>query len=229
MSDYGLFSQCPHCEKVYREIARHWKQSSCDYPQLSKEQREIITGSLMGDGHLDKRNKNPIVKWTMTSKEYLKYLSKEKFPLLSLEVNQMSKEKQHHSEMFGLWTRALPELKDFNYWYQGKNNKIFPKDISLTPKAFKHWYVQDGNFYHNSIKITCCKEIENTDKLNKIFSGSEIPNPYKFDKRKTTFDGKQFPLMDICWNTTQTAKIFGMIGEPLPGFEYKWGSYTIDR
>jgi hypothetical protein len=243
MSDYGLFSKCPSCGQLYNEIARHWKQSQCDYPSLTYKQKQIITGSLMGDGHLNKRNKTPILKLTMIKKEYLEYIDKV-FEKLSCGVKDhktaleacndkssrgFDASVENYNDQYIWYTRAIPELKEYTHWYQGKDNKVWPKNIQLTPTIFKHWYVQDGNFRDNSITISLCKEYDQTNKIKHIFDNSPIPKPDRHDKTKyiekeTEKERKQY---NIVWNVTKSQEIFDMIPKSLPGFEYKWPNNSI--
>jgi len=239
MSDYGLFTKCPSCGKLYNEIARHWKQTQCDYPELTDRQKQIITGSLMGDGNLNKRNKTPILKLVMINKDYLEYID-DIFEKVSCGVKKHKTDLQSYNEKVSrgfktslenyndqyIWyTRAIPELKEYTNWYKGKDNKIWPKDVKLTPTTFKHWYVQDGHFKNNTtICISLSKEFDYSDKIKEMFNNSVMPNPDRHDKTiyKEKYTGKQRKQYNIVWNYSKSKEIFDIIPNNPPGFEHKW-------
>lgn len=53
----------------------HWYQSSsCDFPELTPKQQEIITGVLMGDGTISTPGANPLLSVVMITEEYLNYV-----------------------------------------------------------------------------------------------------------------------------------------------------------
>lgn len=235
---YGLFTKCHKCGQLFDQIARHWKMSDCEYPKLTNNQKEIVKGSLMGDGHLAKRDKNPHLKLSMINKEYLEYINKT-FGVLSCGVKhhktakEVAKDKQNrgfdtkkenYSDLYIWYSRSIPEFKEFNFWYKGKNNKTWPKEINITPTLFKHWYVQDGHKKNNSISISLSKEYGNKEKITNYFKDSKFPCPDRHDmlEYKEKHTGKTRKSYNIAWNSRKTEEIFEIIPKPLPGFEYKW-------
>jgi len=71
--------------------------------------------------------------------------------------------------------------------------------------------------------IACAKEGSNEDKIRKIFSRSGHPVSrvyhYERDGRKDDFQ--------LHFNASETEDLFEYMGEPVPGFEYKWPNENV--
>jgi len=113
-------------------------------------------------------------------------------------------------------TRTHPKLNQFRDWYDDENNKRFPLDtISLSPLVLKIWYVCDGYLNTSNPKPRArISSINESDRIEKIAewiteeTGIEV-NTSKNRER-------------ILFNTRRTQKFFEYVGDPLPGFVYKW-------
>lgn len=232
--------QCPNCGNKYKNIGSHWRQSSCEYKELSTVEEDIIIGLLMGDGSLDKCNKSPRLEVSMISKKYLNYLHK-KFGILSAGVkfkqsaSKSAKEnrdrgfssnakEENYSDLYRWRTITHPELEKFNDWYT-ESGKVWPEDIKLTPTVLKHWYCGDGcyknNNYDKFIQISMSNEYKNTEKVDKYFENSSLPKPNKYE----TWERKDGSIKcDAKFTVEDSKKLWKYMGDPLPDFEYKWPS-----
>jgi len=209
-------TECPSCGNSFQQVSIHISKSDCEYPSLSKQQKDIVTGVLMGDGHImcgDSENSNSSLCVRNINKEYLLYLD-EIFPFYGLGVDE-ERVIDGSGNILWCWrTRRSPEFNEFRNWYSSCK-KIFPKSIKLSPTILKHWYVCDGsydNYGSNArghLQIAICNEIENKEKIKSYFDGlvSDVP---------------RFTEKDVRFTADSTEMLHKYMGEPLPGFEYKW-------
>lgn len=193
----------------------------------------------MGDGSVDDKNdsrRNPRLRAAMTTKEYLKYL-RDKFPKTSkdLTVHQTDEQlaKRNHKNSFlqssnaedyktqYKWqTISHPEISQYEEWYSS-GEKVWP-EVKLTPTTLKHWYVCDGSFNNNEhrfyVELHCSNERKNKEKIERMFdcAGLEVSR-WRDDKQ----DSGRYKTSAIL-NNKESEDFFDYIGEPLPGFEYKW-------
>jgi len=224
---------CTQCGGEYDVVALHWSQSSdCSHPLLSDYQREIITGILMGDGSIiNEGNRNPHLKCDMVTKKYLEYVDKE-FGMFGKGVSsgiteekrsekesteKNIKTKKNYGDVYRWRSMSHPELQEFVDWYS-TGEKVWPETIELTPTTLKHWYCGDGcwNNYgsNNYIKISMSNEVENTNKVDQLFENVGLPSPSNYNISENHCDAE--------FTVNQSHKLWQYMGEPLPGFEYKW-------
>lgn len=232
---------CPSCGKNFERIGQHWSMSSsCEYPELTANQKDIITGVLMSDGYIDhgRNEENPRLAVKMITPDYLYYLDKE-FPALGtgvklcLTAEESAKQNrktgfstnaksENYSDVYRWQTRGHPELQEFSDWYSS-GEKVWPENIGLTPTVLKHWYCGDGYWNNNSsqnhIKICMANEVENIEKVNKIFKSAGLPTPSNYN----IHERKNGSLNCSAYFTIEQSKeLWNYMGSPLPGFEYKW-------
>jgi len=225
---------CSQCGTEYQIIASHWSRGSCEYPSFTDHQREIITGLLMGDGSINRRNnKNPRIQCNMISPNYLKYIDGE-FGVFGNGVSlaktaeenakhsrnsgfRPNAKKENYSDVYRWQSMSHPELQKFADWYS-TGKKVWPSDIELTPTVLKHWYCGDGHWNNsetnNYIVISMANEVENTDKVNKMFENVGLPSPNNYNTSGIK--------CDAVFTAEQSKELWEYMGEPLPDFEYKW-------
>jgi len=229
---------CPECGKKYKSLGQHWHHSPDHRPSFTDHQREIITGLMMGDGCINKGSNNPILQVNMTSPNYLEHLDEQfgclatgvKFRTTAAENAKVARDgglrpnakAENYSDQYIFRSRSLPELEEFADWYK-TGKKMWPEDIELTPTVLKHWYCGDGNWnnsrYKSYIRIGMSNEIDNTDKVDKIFTNAGLPAPSNYDiyERKS---GGQIGVAEF--TVEQSKQLWEYMGNPLPDFEYKW-------
>jgi len=214
-----------HCGEEFSRIGTHWRFNPDHRPSISDEQKDIITGLLMGDGYIDTRHSNPYIVLNMISPKYLEYID-EIFGSLGKGVNldKTAEEcaelnggvKKNYSDLYTWRSCSHPELSNWSDWYVD-GDKVWPEEIDLTPTVLKHWYAGDGhlNKSHNGIELTVTNERGNKSKVQNYFKKSDLPvgGWYENPNRKET---------RIYWNGEDRDILFDYMNEPLPGFEYKW-------
>ncbi len=218
---------CDCCGNEYERIASHWAHKQSHKPSLTQKQKEIVTGLLLGDGWLNRGNKNPFVGIETVSDQYLEYIS-DQFGILGMDVfeyrsaeenanrnkNIESTDKaENYSDTYRWRSRTHPELQKWADWYS-TGEKVWPEGIELTPTVLKHWYCGDGNWNNsnsnNYIRISTSNEIENKNKINKMFNEVGLAIPSNFDGINMEF------------TVEQSKELWEYMGKPLPDFEYKW-------
>lgn len=220
---------CAHCGESFKKLSLHWYHKPDHRSNFSKEDEEIITGILMGDGYIDRGDGeiNPKLFVEMVTKEYLDWLDN-KLGVMSCGVS-LSRTAEENSKrgVFGdsssdfqdtykLNTRRHPQIKKFADWYSS-GEKVFPDKVSLTPTVLKHWYVCDGYYrnteYHNSIEIGLSNESENRDKINNYFSEVGLPKPAWDDHGNA---------VKIRFTNEESEELFNYMDNAVVGFSYKF-------
>jgi len=221
-------TECPSCGSSFTNASNHWEQSSsCDFPEFTEKQKEIVTGVLMGDGSVSKPGRNPQLIVAMINKEYLKHISSKLSPYgnkvkLSRTAEQSAKrmrergfrpnaKEENYSDVYRMNSRTTPELNEFLEWYESGNKK-FPKDIKMTPTVLKHWFVCDGTYVTDGgkdrIEISAVNEEGRYD---------NIVSSLKHVGLNAKVSGNT-----IYFSNSETDSVFQYMGEPVPGFKRKW-------
>jgi hypothetical protein len=230
---------CPKCGDEFKSLGHHWRYNDDHRPPLSDKQVEILIGIVMGDATVHRpKGKNAHISCEMTNVEYLEYVSS-KFPVMSQGVKlkhtpeecanrarnsgfRPNAKKENYSAMYRWSCKAHPDIEKFRGWYNS-GTKVWPDTVSLTPTVLKHWYCCDGNLEvrgsNISLSIGLSNEADNKNKINTMFEISGLPKPSWNDY----VDKEGYRNAQIYFNVDDGKRLLSYMGEPLPGFEYKWG------
>lgn len=238
MRELGKFP-CPECDEYISSIGHHWGKSPSCRPEIKDKQHEVITGLLMGDGSLNTHNGEPYLQVGMISESYLHYLDECVFPAIGRGVNLYKTAKEsaeslsesklpgsgnvdNYNDIYFWRTSNHHELRRYECWYNS-GNKVWPKNIDLTPVTLKHWYCGDGNYNthgtNRRISIAMANERENTDKVDEMFKRASLPQPNNYYTYQRDSGGY---VCQAQFTVEQSQELFDYMGEPLPDFEYKW-------
>lgn len=162
--------QCPTCDKWFQRLSQHWRKLPNHRPQFTDKQRQIIIGSLLGDGNYH-TNKNTFMWQSMITRPYLEWLQNEFGAFANTIIHAHTPEEKatrdrkrnfnphatakNYSHYFTLQLRPHPKLKmclDWGYTESGVDYH-FPDDITLTPLILKIWYVSDGGLHYSNGKF----------------------------------------------------------------------------
>lgn len=239
---------CEQCGNDYERIGHHWVQSSsCDHPALDQLTKDILIGSLMGDGAIrgkNSKNQNMSVGWS--SEEQCSWLD-EQFGWLSTGVSlgetaaaaaerlggtdikgyELSSDPEDYSDAYLVQTRAHPFITRMTTrWYgdSGYEKKEWPDDIHLSQTVLLLWYVGDGHYADKNanrrIKITLDNEEGNEEKINAYFNRVGQPEPSRWGKSGS---------YAAVWSVKESKSLFEYMNQsPLMddgvpgGFEYKF-------
>lgn len=230
---------CPECGTEYKSLGGHWRYNPDHRKEFNDYQIEVITGVLMGDGNIDSlTSKNPRLRVTSVNRKYLEYLdSILGIHSLGIELKSTAEEsakrnrqtnfspdadKSDYSDIYELRTRNSPNLKEFSEWYS-TGEKIWP-EVSLTPEILKHLYCCDGSLGKSSgqVHISCSNEIDNKEIVEDMFS-SEGLNVDNWNDKVRDVNGYEGTIStSLVINKSNVGEFFNYIGDPIPGFEYKW-------
>lgn len=203
--------ECSSCGNYYVKIGKHKSQSTCDYNSLTERDENIIKGIVLSDGHIARRNDNMYLDLTMKNERFLHWLSDQ----LSLVCRVKSKDKYYR-----LTTLSHPSMSKFN-WMEDNNKKKFPDELSLNSTIVKMWYCGDGGLQwskHSAnglASISCQAQIHREDYLVKLFDDIGL-NP--------TINGPA-----LLFSVGDTNKLLDIMGDPPPGFEYKWENSSREQ
>jgi hypothetical protein len=224
--------ECPDCGGEYQQLAHHWRQSPCDQPSITSEQAEIITGVLMGDGTIVNKDsdRDPQIAVRSVESNFLEHLN-ESLGYLTCGIHERDSEtvetehglawydehdiEPNFQDQYTLYGRSHPGLEQWAEWYSG-GSKSFPTDLDLTPTVIKYWFVGDGTVQRKQrddfprIQITSKNEKDRLGWLCSLFDNYGL-NPTPYSDR-------------IDFTPTESRRLYGLMGDPVPGFEYKWPS-----
>jgi len=119
--------------------------------RLTKVQKQILIGKMLGDGSsLKKRPNHVVFGHSLKDEEYVDYCAKILKPIIAskrmLTSGYGSKIKTYRTKNM----RTIQTL--FSNWYQNKINKQIPNSIisDLTPISLAFWYMDDGSLAHSN-------------------------------------------------------------------------------
>ena len=144
-----------------------WELSKWSIP---KKVWEIITGELLGDGHISYYPLKSRMEFTFSSKAlcYINYLKFNALAFICTKSNPIPwpNPKISGKEPTQYWfgTKRLIEISQLHdIWYKKVNGKFIKKlpfniEELLTPIGLAHWIMGDGYFENNTVKICTDKE-----------------------------------------------------------------------
>jgi hypothetical protein len=219
--------QCPFCREWYSQVSNHWTKSSmCDHPPITYRKVQIIKGLVLGDGSLNYQSKNIGVVITNTNLTFMEWLKTEMGWLVG-RLEKMKNVAQGFDvdpdyHMYQMSTRKHPQFSPFVSWYDDDEGFTFPQNISLSPMLLKMWYVSDGSLQHSgnsdmaSVKISINHDSDVRERVKKAF-------------REVSFDVSSRSNQEFALGIEDSQRFLNFIGDPVPGYEYKWENRDYDR
>lgn len=112
-----------------------------DTVKLSKSNKEILIGNLLGDGSVLKKKLRAFYSHTDKHYEYLEWLANE-FEKDGISFSPI------YSNTRGDWALQSHTYRVFNEYresfYVGRK-RIVPENVKLTPIILRQWYISDGS------------------------------------------------------------------------------------
>ena len=124
--------------KLNYKLRRTWPDD------FTQEQKEVLVGSLLGDGMISNHDAFRI-KQCGYRREYIEYMSELFSPYMTgniYDCTAMLNGKAHVAST--CYTHKAPRFAALRKKWYPNNTKIVPRDIRLTPLMCAHWHVQDG-------------------------------------------------------------------------------------
>lgn len=145
---------CPSCYECLRIKGILKKIDKPELPKdLTKLQKEILQGLMLGDGCLYKNKKSSyphlIIDRSLKDKDYLleNYSFFKKFcSTPPREYTRIKKSKEYKGISFAT-RRAHAFDNIYNTWYP-ENIKVVPNNLELTPISAAIWFCDDGHIRH---------------------------------------------------------------------------------
>jgi hypothetical protein len=193
---------------------------------FTERQREIIVGTLLGDGHLETRTQGRTymlkIEHGYSQKTYVDWLYQE---LLSMTLSrpkvkfQMVRGKMYQKYWFNSVTTG--SLRFYGQQFYEQKKKVVPQQIGkwLTPLGLAVWFMDDGSIKSKEcsarIMNTQCYDETSLDRLISTFS-----TRYNIVARKRQQrEGQQLYIP-----ASETGKLKEIIGQyVLPSMQYKLG------
>ena len=120
---------------------------------LTQEQREIIVGKILGDGHLETMNGGKTYRLKIEQSAYQKDYVYWMYEIFKSWIHQEPKLKiknKNDKQFFSYWfnTYASGQLRFYGQQFYPNGKKVIPKIIKklLTPRVLAIWFMDDGSF-----------------------------------------------------------------------------------
>jgi len=230
----GDRERCPCCGNWYQRIGSHWSRSSCEYPPISNYKMELLKGMMLGDGSVNFGSRHSCFGIGMTNVTFLKWLQTELGWLSGTLSMQRTATEQAQSvrdgfgcdtdesnclDCYQFFTKSHPQFEKFGQWYD-TDEIVFPENLSVSPTVLKIWYVSDGTFdwgteHTTQVQFDSTNESERPDAI----IGALEEHGFTVGQSGSTFRV----------STSDTEDFFELIGDPVPGFEYKWQYQDRER
>lgn len=165
---------CKGCGEDFSELASHLRYNDCEWPEISNNQRDILLGSILGDGSVDWSGKNRRILIRNTNRDYLVEVS-EKLGPLSHSITK--EERDNRKDIYSLNTISHPEIESIvSDLYSGKE-KVFTF-FEPSPTVIRHWYYQDGSYHEGRCRIQMVNFSKFEKEITRFFKTSGIGEPY---------------------------------------------------
>lgn len=194
--------------------------------KLSKRQREILVGTLLGDGHLETQNGGRTyrlkIEHSLKQQFYVSWLHEQfQFWVRTTPKNKVKFVQGKQVLNYGFQTLSVAQFRFYGFQFYGSSRKVIPKRVArwLTPLAVAVWFMDDGSYkskqHHSLILNTHCYSRSELNKLIDIFD------------KKWDIEANLRPQKDglqLMFNGPNAVKLKKLI-EPfvLPEFSYKFG------
>ena len=187
---------------------------TCSEVEMSGRQKEIVTGLLLGDASITvSKGRKPQFSIEVVEEQFIEWVDSE-LGIFSTG-NIIERKFDNKKNTYKVSSRRLNQLDEYRDWYSS-GSKRFPKDLTLNPLILKLWYCTDGGKSVDDrwtkkeyARIASKNECDRKEFILSLFE--ELPFDANWnDKYRFTFGRKE------------SYEFWEYIGEPLPGYEYKW-------
>jgi hypothetical protein len=229
---------CPECSEEFERLGLHWWHGSCPYPEIAPADDEMFRGLLMGDGSIPNPSggDNCVFRLSMTNRRFLDWFD-DRMGVLTTGVSMKKTaselasnnretgfspraDERNYHDMHSVWTRTNPYFDRLRQEWYTSGDKRFPDGLELTPRITKFWYASDGyldvgRWGRPRIEIKASNERDRAEFLVSLFKVRGFDPTYKRQELRFTCD--------------DTERLVNWMGDPPPGFEYKWAIESRER
>lgn len=202
--------------------------------EFSKKEKSVLYGSLLGDGHLQRRGPSPTARFSETHcLEQFSYLQWKTDQLLRLNAKcsifKPDKSSFSKSNMCRMHTSILPCLEGIRQKFYNEKVKTISKEIleELDPLALAIWYQDDGyrepNGYHSELSTSSFSIEENNLFVHYFKENWNINCTIVFK----TVKGKKHPA--LYFQSKEANRLLTIIEPHMHSvFRYKWFNHRKD-
>jgi len=155
------------------------KCSRYDKLEITEEQRQVILGSILGDGYIGIDSKiakaaRMAIKHSIKQKKYVEY----KYSILENLCKKLTIDKRRDErfinpdyEMVSFRTMSHPIFTEYmNKFYKNRKKRIHEEIFSISGLGLAIWFMDDGYLDHKTVKFaTNCFTIEDLETIQKMF------------------------------------------------------------
>lgn len=189
---------------------------------LTKRQREILIGSVLGDAHLEKNGRYTRLRVDHSEKHkvYIFWLAHEFLPF-SLDPRRIVQKDKRNGKIYSRWhfsTQSMPMFNEFRALFYTRQRKRISSVLTtlMTPLSLAIWYMDDGFRRRDSKGFYLCTS---------SFLESEQRKLQKLLKITFALDSKIHHQHDLgrIFIPSASADRFNQLVKPyiLPVFQYK--------
>ena len=136
--------------------SRHLEKKKAEL-KLNTSQKEIVIGTMLGDGHLETQNSGRTyrlkIEHSLKQKEYVDWLHKhfadfvETPPRSRVRNVDFGQKGKGVYELYGFQTLSIGSWRFYAQQFYVKGKKVVPRQIKrwLTPLALAVWFMDDGS------------------------------------------------------------------------------------
>lgn len=194
--------------------------------------RSIIIGSMLGDAHAERRNKNTRITWatSLKNRPYLEHIYKIVNSYTPCNKPKISHRKHKNGTIYsaiGFSTKTHQAFNPVHDYFYNHKNKIIPYNLQqiICPLAIAIWFQDDGSKTNNAVRIAT-----NAFNRHQLHYLSDILY-WKFGiPTKHHKTGKKTPNQRVIFIPTIFVEQFKYLIKPYihPTMQYKFPNTTID-
>jgi hypothetical protein len=211
----------------------------CNNPlSLTDQQKNIIIGSMLGDGHINCRYNNASFSITRSEKDYdyLRWQAKifnnclTKSGIVKSSYFDIRTNKTYKKCNFS--TRSLSILNNYhNDWYKGKI-KVIPNNLQLNAEIIATWFCDDGFIKSNGNNVLKCSFATNSFSKDEVYLLRDLLNKRYNEYFTIVSSFKNSNQFVICGANSATRSMVKDIDSAFPeGIERKriWKSIDLNE
>lgn len=202
-----------------RSIAETNHMRFANHTRLDDKTLDIITGWMLGDGHIHFTGKQAYFNLTSKHKTYIDYAYKIITDNnLTCRINEVF-DKKYKTYAYKLFTSSTIQFAELHKMWYVDRKKIVPDGIKLTSAAIKHWIMDDGTTDKRKGHLrlcTCSFTISECESLS-----SKLNSYLDINNASWVIEKKKYPRIYI--PRKFALQLFDKIGEcEVNCFQYKW-------
>lgn len=207
---------CPECGDRKERISQHWAMSSCGYPEIVREQREILDGLMLAGATVAGTGNNRHLRIGTTSKDLAGWTA-EQLGWLH-HGTRVEADDGNREDMYRIRTPAHPACNRYERW--GDDGRAPPDDYQLTARTGRVWWAYAGGLQwpgeYDSQRTATISALDDSRArwIQRVLATVAID---------ATRAGKR-----VQWHGQQIRDWLTFIGDAVPGAAHKWATTIVE-